>query len=59
MLEYVLVGSWVKIGNIYFYTTNIEASSFVYLQSEVLTAFCTIKQCACLLMNLIESDIDR
>ena len=30
----------------YFYTRNIEASPIVYIQSEVINAFFTIKSCA-------------
>ena len=45
----------------YFYIKNIEASPFVYLQSEVVTvtAFCMLKQCAGILIIQIESAIVR
>ena len=33
----MLVGSWVNLGN-NFHTKNIEATPFVYLQSEVMHA---------------------
>ena len=36
-----------------------EASPFVYLQSEVLNAFCTFRSCASILIRQIESDILR
>ena len=39
--------------NIYFYTKNIEAFPFVYLQSEVLTTISTLKMCAGLLIRQI------
>ena len=38
----ILFGSWVKVGNILLYK-NVEASPFVYWQSEVLTVFCMLK----------------
>ena len=41
--QYMCVESWVKMGNILLYEKLFEASPFVYLQSEVLTAFCTLK----------------
>ena len=38
--QYMLEGSWVKVGNIL--SKNIEKSPFVYLQSEILSVFCTL-----------------
>ena len=36
-----------------------ESSPFVYLQSEVLTAFCTLTSCASILIRPIEPEIVR
>ena len=38
--QYMIVGSWVKVCNLLL-DEKIEASTFVYLQSDVSTAFCT------------------
>ena len=50
----MLVGSWVKVGNIPLYK-NIEASSFVI----ILTAFCTLKLCAFTLIRQIRLSLDK
>ena len=36
---------------------NTEASPFVYLQLEVLNAFCILKKCASILIRMIETEI--
>ena len=40
-IQYMLVRSCVNVGT-YFYTKNNEESPFVYLHSEVLSAFCML-----------------
>ena len=46
------------MGDILLYA-KYEASPFVYLQTDVLTAFCTLKSYTSMLIRQIESDIVR
>ena len=48
----MLVGSWVKLGNILSYK-NIEETPFVYLKPEALSEFCTLEAALSVTFNLL------